>query len=157
MTAGDHLIYVSRVYLGSDGEETKALYARLKAFGPMGNVAINLFRAHKASSRAKVYRGRSYRGAAYDKKQWSVDNLCTALAERGEALGIRWGWGIDEEQPFHRHVVYIDLPTGQVSFHAAVRGNGPDYPDKWDGVRDRGSDRILRWIARVFAAHEVTA
>ncbi len=56
------------------------------------------------------------------------------LGTRACALGIVWGWGFDPDQPVHRLVVYIDLPSGQVSFHAAERGPGPDYPASWDGV-----------------------
>lgn len=137
---------VIRVYQGSDGEATKALYARLVQFGAPGEIAINLFRAQKASERAKVYR-RGYRGMAYDKKQWSMDNLCAALTTHGADLV--WGWGEDEKQAVHRHVLYIDLPTGQASFHTDRRGAGPDYPGAWDGVPGQGPDRIIRFVARV--------
>lgn len=139
-------VNVLKVYLGSDGTATTALYARLEALGPIGTVAINLFRAQKASERAKVYRGR-FKGVAYDKKQWSVDNLCKVLAEHAEASGIVYGWAEDDAQPFHRWVLYVDLPTGQVSFHAAARGDGPDYSGAWDGIRQQGPTRICRWIA----------
>lgn len=145
---------IVRVFQGSDGEATKALYARLEAIGPVGVVAVNLFRAQKSSERAKVYRGgirgrSSYRGLAYDRKGWAMDNLCTVLAEHAGALGIVWGWGEDPKQEYHRHVLYVDLPTGQVSFHGASRGAGPDYPGNWDGIPGRSADRILRWVARL--------
>jgi hypothetical protein len=142
---------VYRIYLGSDGEATKALYAELETRGPAGGVAVNLFRACKASERAKVYRGGGYRGRAYDKKQWSMDNLCTALDARAAVLEITWGWAEDPEQPVHRHVLYVDLPTGQVSLHTAARGAGPDYTAPWDGVRGQGADRICRWIGRLLS------
>ena len=44
-----------------------------------------------------------------------------------------------------------DLPTGQVSFHTAARGGGPEYAGDWDGVRDVAPMRIARWIAGVLA------
>jgi hypothetical protein len=143
------------VYAGSNGEATKALYARLEALGTAGVVAVNLFRACKASERAKVYRGGGYRGAAYDKKQWSMDNLCAALERDGERLGIRWGWGIDDAmkgrgEP-HHHVLYVDLPTGQVSFHSGSRGAGPDYPDRWDGLPGQSAGRICGWVEQLLA------
>jgi hypothetical protein len=140
---------VIKVYRGSDGEATKALYARLEALGPIGFVAVNLFRAQKSSERAKVYRGGGYRGMAYERKQWSIDNLCGALTEHAAAQGIAWGWGEDPEQPVHKHVLYVDLPTGQVSFHSGARGAGPDYPREWDGVAGQSPDRIIRYCARL--------
>lgn len=147
------LATILRVYLGSDGEATKALYAELERLGEIGVVAMNLFRACKASERAKVYRGRNYRGAAYDKKAWSMNNLCSSLSMMD---GITWGWGVDERAKSrndpYQHVLYIDIPTGQVSFHTDVRGAGPDYEGQWDGVRQAGVDRICRWTARLFNA-----
>lgn len=139
------------IYNGSDGEATKQLYADLERLGPVGVVALNLFRAHKCSARAKVYRGGrrghgSFRAMAYDRKQWSMDNLCQTLTTSAASLGICWGWKQDPAQEFHRWVLYVDLPTGQVSFHTSARGHGPDYPGDWDGIRDAGAARIIAWI-----------
>jgi hypothetical protein len=144
------LTHIVRIYEGSDGDAMKALYARLEQLGPRGIVAANLLRAQKNSSRAKVYR-RRYRGMTYDRKQWAMSNLATALVAHGESLGLRWGWGVDVEQPKHNVVLYIDLPTGQVSFHTEQRGEGPDYPGHWDGMRDTATGRICGWCARVMA------
>jgi hypothetical protein len=154
MTGSAHLVDITRIYQGSDGDATRALYARLEALGPAGACAVNLFRAQKSSERAKVYRGGargkgSYRGMAYDRKQWAIDNLGAALTEHAEALGIGWGWGLDKAQPVHCWVIYIDLPTGQVSFHATSRGIGPSYAGEWDGVPGHSPDRILRFVARL--------
>ena len=151
MTAADVMLEVMRIYQGSDGERTKALYVRLGLLGSVGTVAVNLFRAQKASERAKVYRGGGYRGIAYDKKQWSIDQLCAALQTEAAPLGLVWGWGLDEKQPVHRHVLYVELPTGQVSFHSGVRGPGPDYALGWDGMPGQAPDRITRWIGRLLA------
>lgn len=148
----DRLLTLTRIYEGSDGEATKALYAELARRGPVGIVAVNLFRASKCSERAKRYRGGipgqgSYKDMAYRRKQWSLENLDTALAQHAEGLGVRWGWKLDPEQPWHKWVLYIDLPgIGQVSFHTDRRGAGPGYAGEWDGVRGASPDRILRWI-----------
>jgi hypothetical protein len=144
------LIEIMQVYEGSNGDATKALYDRLTALGPVGIVATNLFRAHKNSARAKVYRGGGYRGQAYERKQWAMDNLARELAAHGDVLQGAWGWAEDAKQEYHRWVLYVDLPTGQVSFHTAARGEGPDYTKPWDGVRDAGAGRICSWIAAVF-------
>ncbi len=138
---------VLHVFEGSNGDATQRLYERLNALGPVGVVAVNLFRAQKSSTRAKVYRGRGYRGAAYGRKEWSIANLCAVLAEHGAALGIGYGWKEDPKQPVYRQVLYVELPTGQVSFHAPERGAGPDYPGEWDGNRGASPARICRWVA----------
>ncbi len=134
----------AEIYAASDGEATKALYARLEKLGPAGLIAVNLFRAQKCSARAKVYR-RRYKGEAYDRKNWSMQNLCKALIENWH-IGIKFGWKEDPSQEYHKWVLYVDLPTGQVSFHAAAPGAGPDYDGEWDGIRDVAADRIIAWI-----------
>lgn len=147
------------IYDGSDGDATKRLYARLEQnYGPLGFVAVNVFRATKASARAKVYRGRGYRDMAYERKQWAMGNLCTSLTQHAESLGIVWGWGRDADEPSGKfpHVLYVELPTGQVSFHCAHRLHGPDFPCKWDGVRRMGPIRICQWIEQIFGGSHGT-
>lgn len=144
------LAEVMAIYRGSDGEATRELYRRLHARGVAGFVAVNVFRAVKCSERAKVYRGGGYRGAAYDRKQWSVENLAVALTAHAANLGISWGWREDPAQPYHRWVLYVELPdVGQVSFHAAERGSGPDFPGEWDEVRGAAPQRACVFAVRV--------
>ena len=145
---------VIRIYQGSDGEATKRLYARLEALGIEGVIAVNLFRAQKSSERAKVYRGGGYRASAYDRKQFAIGNLCGALAKHAAPLGIAGGWSEDAKQPVHRHVLYVELPTGQVSFHSPSRGDGPDHGRPWDGIAGQSPDRIIRYVARILARME---
>jgi len=157
MTASPTFCYIMSVYAGSKGDDTRALYDALQLCGPQGLVAIDLFRACKASERAKVYRGGqrgrgSYRRMAYEKKSWAIDNLAQNLSDRAAGLGIVWGWGVDPAQDYHRDVLYIDLPTGQVSFHAAPRGVGPDYPGAWDGARGVAPTRICKFCAMTLGA-----
>jgi hypothetical protein len=147
-------LQVHDIYTGSDGEATKRLYASLDAIGPIGRVALNLFRAQKCSARAKVYRGGlrgrgSYKSMAYDRKQWSMDQLCQVLEEHGVALGVTWGWKRDPAAEFHAWVLYVQLPVGQVSFHTAGRGQGPDFSGEWDGVRDVAAWRVIRFVSDV--------
>lgn len=153
MTVSD----IFAIYAGSDGDKTRGLYECLTAIGPSGFVATNVFRATKASERAKVYRGGergkgSYRRMAYERKQWSIDNLCKALTEHAASLSISWGWARDEKTTGYEWVCYIALPTGQVSFHSPHRGEGPDFPGTWDGVRGEGPARICRWCADLLEA-----
>ncbi len=143
------------VYSGSDGELTMRYYAELLRRGPLGVIAVNLFRAQKCSSRAKVYRGGirgkgRYKDMAYDRKEWSMQNLCKVLGEHGAALGIRYGWKDDPAQEYHSWVLYIDLPTGQVSFHSAARLDGPDYLGDWDREH-KSAERIIAFCDSVFS------
>lgn len=147
---------VDDVYNGSDGERTKALYARLADMTPRGPIAMNLLRTLKASSRAKVYRGKpgrggpSYRSLAYEKKDWSIGELCRVLRDHAEVCGITWGWGFDAKAIGFEHVLYVDLPgAGQVSFHTHHRRDGLDYPGEWDGMKDVSRDRVCAWAQAV--------
>lgn len=147
------------IYKGSNGDATRMLYRDLERRGPLGIIALNLFRACKCSERAKDYRpGPGYRSQAYARKDWSIRNLAHALAEQ-HALDLSpiippFGWAIDEDlrqrQDPHHHILYVDLPTGQVSFHVGERAEGPDYAGQWDGVRDAAAERICRFVVNVF-------
>ena len=144
------LAEILAIYQGSNGEATKTLYAELGLLGPPGIIGMNLFRACKCSERAKLYRHHKYKGAAYDRKDWSIENLAKALRE--DVL-FRSGWGVDtrllERGDPHHHVLYVDIPTGQVSFHNGNRYEGGEYPGEWDGMPGQGPDRICRWVARL--------
>lgn len=133
------------IYAGSDGDATTALYERLATMGDRGTIALNLFRACKCSERAKGYRGR-HKGSAYGRKQWSIDQL-VAVLERQNA--ITWGWAEDPAQAFHRWVIYVDIPTGQVSFHTQNRGPGPAYVGEWDRQHGSGPSRIVAWTQSI--------
>ena len=139
---------VHAIFEGSDGEATRALYARLEAFGPVGIVAMNLFRAQKCSSRAKVYRAGRFRRDAYERKTWSLTNLAQVLEAHGAELGLRWGWKVDPQQERHCWVLYVDLPQGQVSFHMGARGKGPDYDGDWDGSH-KSPGRVVTFVSKV--------
>lgn len=138
------------IYLGSDGKQTMALYARLEALGPMGVVAMNVFRAQKCSERAKSY-SRRYRNEAYGRKTWSMGLLATAMA----GTAMPWGWKEDPTQEFHRWVLYVELPTGQVSFHTDTRGQGPDYAGEWDQQRGVAAVRVCKWVQTLLDAAPV--
>lgn len=135
------------IYEGSNGDATKALYTKLETLGPTGVIAMNLFRAQKCSTRAKAY-SRRYKADAYDRKNWSMGLLCKALTESASALGIEWGWKQDPHQEFHNWVLYVEIPTGQVSFHAANRMCAKDYAGEWDGS-GLSAERIVRWTQQI--------
>jgi hypothetical protein len=144
------------VFEQSNGEVTRAYYAQLQLHGPIGVVAMNLFRAQKTSTRAKRYRGRRFKSAAYDVKAYSMSELCRTLAASAAELGMRYGWKADPDTRFGEEpswVLYVDTPYGQISFHAPSRGQGPDYPGEWD--RSHASEtRILAFCDAVMSPCE---
>jgi hypothetical protein len=146
------------VFEGSDGAKTKALYEKLEAIGAVGKLALNLFRAQKCSSRAKVYHGGpqgggSFRAMAYDRKTYSIRQLNSILLQYGHELRIPWGWARDLNQPDVPYVLYIDLPQGQVSFHSKERLSGPEYLKGWDGSR-KSAERILAFCSTILEKNE---
>lgn len=142
------------VFNGSDGRLTVAFYRRLQSVGPIGKIAMNLFRAQKTSSRAKVYRARKYTASSYDVKNYSLQELSNSLSEST----LRYGWKLDPCTPGYEWVLYVELPTGQVSFHSASRLAGPSYTGDWDGARGTSVQRILSFVDSVLGqnntAHE---
>lgn len=143
-----------QVYDASDGALTVAFYRRLCAVGPIGTIAVNLMRAQKTSTRAKAYRGRQYKNASYDTKNYSLVQLCQALTAN-PSCGLTWGWGNDDQTPGFCWVLYVDTPDGQVSFHSQNRGIGPNYEKPWDGINGASEERILRFCDSVLQTHSV--
>src|SRR5579863_7361061 len=144
------------VFQGSDGDLTKRFYAELQKRGPIGLVAVNLFRAQKTSTRAKLYRGGvrgkgSYKSMAYDTKRWAMENLVKVLTQHGAALGIAFGWKEDPKTVFGESpswVLYVDLPQGQVSFHSPDKLEGPAYAGDWDGTH-LSAERVIEFADAV--------
>lgn len=148
------LTEVLDVYRGSDGTRTRALYDALAVHGVPGAIAVNLFRACKTSERAKKYRGGRHKGTSYGTKDWSLGQLVEAL-QHEQASALRWGWAVDRiaqgNQNPHYHILYVDLPGGQVSFHTGSRKAGPEYPGEWDRAVGTAPERICAFCAAVIA------
>lgn len=139
------MIDVNSVFLGRDGDATRALYQELLKLGISGEIAVNLLRIAKNSRGGKnrKYRGHGRR-AAYETKDWAIGELCRALVIGADDLGINWGWGFDKKAIGYEHVLYVELPgQGQVSFHTHSRRDGPDYAGTWDGVKDVSARRVV--------------
>jgi hypothetical protein len=80
----------------------------------------------------------------YDRNQ--LVQLCAQLAG---LLGMTVGIGTDEDEP-DWPVVFIDLPTGQVSYHIPMEElvlQIQEYPNLWDGhTNTQKRDRIRKYI-----------
>ena len=164
---GDRIVFVRRhgrkgageartVFDGSDGTATRLFCTKLERSGLLGRIAAQLFRVQKASSRAKKYRGgiqrsdgtrQSYSDLAYERKDACIERLCDLL--EANFCGLNWGWKEDPKESFAKNVLYVELPTGQVSFHAITRHAGPDFEGDWDGT-DLSVKRIVEFCQSVF-------
>jgi|SRR5579864_2532948 len=128
------------VFIGSSSALTRKFCDGLEKRGLLGRLAAALFRAQKASTRAKKYGPTKYRGMAYGRKEEMLQTLCALLAQTDWS----WGWGKDARMGHAPHVLYIELPQGQVSFHCVERFAGPEYGKPWDGQR-ASEARILEF------------
>lgn len=148
--------FIHTIFFGSDGVATRRFCTELRKQGQIGRIAAALFTVQKASNRAKRYHGGipsddgatlPYKDLAYCRKRTFLKQLAELLAHRD--CGLTWGWGLDLKQPQANHVLYIDLPQGQVSLHSVQRFVGPDYPGDWDG-QNATEDRVLQFCASVW-------
>lgn len=137
---------VGRIYRGSDAVATRRLIAALSRAGHA--IACSLFKAQKASERAKRYGYGKYTRYSYARKGEALKQLCEDL-ERDSGHGLTWGWGLDTATNHAPWVLYVELPTGQVSFHSPDRFDGPDYAGRWDGIRGVSAERIIAFVQRV--------
>jgi hypothetical protein len=142
---------VIMAYHGSNAAASRRVCKALEDRGTLGWVAAALFRVQKASSRAKVYRGglrhTSYRNLAYDRKNDQLIGLVVLLED--DDCSLVWGWGSDDGG---HAVLYVELPTGQVSFHATQRLTGPDYRGVWDRQPGQSEPRIIEFCEDVLRA-----
>ena len=60
-----------------------------------------------------------YKDLAYCRKGEFLKRLARLLEH--DDCGMAWGWGLDLKQHKANHVLYIDLPQGQVSLHSVQR------------------------------------
>lgn len=77
-------------------------------------------------------------------------NKLVALLARIYPSGIK-RTAIEGWDPEWHSCVYIDLPTGQVSFHyhdrqAALFDRLPDYQGEWDGHSTRDKYERIMWL-----------
>jgi hypothetical protein len=134
---------VSCAFFQSDGTFTRQVLKRLESLGSKGKIAAQLFRIQKASTMAKAYRG-DYKGLAYGRKGQSIEVLCQMLGD----WELKWGWGRDNNEFAPEHVLYVELPQGQVSFHSEERFSGPDFHGAWDGQR-LSKERIIEFCETI--------
>jgi hypothetical protein len=142
------------VNAATDPAATRALYARLDSCGPAGQVALNLFRAHRCITQAMncdpEYRQhtRQISRKAYERKDWALRLLCRALMDHSVELRIPWGWSCDSRDKRAPWSLHIDLPQGQVVFRNPCRLTGYDYVGRRDNP-DKSEERIIAYCDEV--------
>lgn len=122
---------------------------------------------HRREFRAGAYGEHNYRTSRdarerdYSEKEEHLTKACELLAT-GQ-FDVPWGWGLDtlprtvrsDDYDYWHYgplptktmaVLYVQLPTGQVSFHSAHVGRGPKYRDGWDGEQGMSLLRITKAI-----------
>jgi hypothetical protein len=88
---------------------------------------------------------------ANDTKYQARYGLVLAAVARAHADGLAAGFRIDSSEP-EWPVAYIELPTGQVSWHL------PQHPNTWDGHDTAEKYRRCRaFIERAAAGRDDTA
>ena len=92
------------------------------------------------------------------------DKLLSQLARMAFEQGYTVGLGIDESVPdIWQHVIFIELPTGQVSWHLLEDELEwftflPDYNDVWDGhSKIEKYNRILKYAKNYRHYHRKTS
>lgn len=147
----------SMVYRTSNGALTTRFYRLLKQRGPWGEIAAALFKAQKASKRAKKYgpyagvNGSSFRDLSYGRKGQALKELCDLLEKNFAGADLHWGWKKDGANQLPPWVFYVELPQGQVSFHSHDRFSGPDYKGQWDGMRGASEERVIDFCDSIMA------
>lgn len=138
------------VYISKDGCLTQSFYDFLGRLGWEGKLAVALFRAQKRSSAAKTYKYRKFRRKAYDVKNWSLEQISLILSEHD--FGYPWGWKQDPKTKGYGWVLYVDLPTGQCSFHSKKPCGLKRYEGEWNGRRE-SLRSILAYCNQVIEDH----
>ena len=79
--------------------------------------------------------------------------VCNLCLQKGISVGVGEHEGDDWENDW-RKVIYLELPTGQISFHIHDSESGmfsflPKYFGKWDGHNtDQKWQRLFDWSSR---------
>lgn len=115
------------VFKQRDGEATVTLCIELSKRGLLGAAAVCLYQAQYSSARAKTYRRRS-KGYSYERKNIALMRMPRWL----ERSSIEYGWGFDATSKNYENVLYVELATGQCSFHSSERGDGPEFKGRWN-------------------------
>jgi hypothetical protein len=130
-----------------DDESLMVLALTLEGHGPTGEIASFMLRAQIYSDAAKSADTRSDAQDIYSRKNWAMQRLYFALKAHAASAGLEWGWGPDPDTRYYPHVLYVDVPTGQISFHSPWGGQ-PQYTKSWDGSGDT-RERIIAWAQTI--------
>ena len=106
-------------------EEARHVFDDLRARGSLGELAICLLKAQKASDQADEAEDGQLRDRFHEDEMDAVDEIIEILLDG--PVDIRWGLGIDFENPGEVSSFYLSLPKGRVRFRCNYQGVGPAY------------------------------
>lgn len=108
------------------------------------DVALAAIRAHRECDLISTLAEIRKADADYDRRY----GLVLKAIHLAHELGWRAGFGLDPAEP-DWPVAYIELPTGQVSWHM------PAHPDSWDGhTTEEKFERIRALVEQHYQAHQ---
>lgn len=126
---------------------------QLRLHGRVGMIGAALLNCQKESSNAKKHlkghagaiQSRRLSRERYQQKHQAMAALQVHLKEYQT---FNWGWAPDPNPSKSSavHVLYVDLPTGQVGFHSTqmLGRNAKVYTGQWDG-QNKNMERIFKF------------
>jgi hypothetical protein len=157
---------IAEIYHGSNAADTRKLLDRVRELGHAGRIAAVIFRLQKTAARWRSYKGSVTRGDySVSRQTLAKEYITEAAAELARLLtvddyGIAWGWHFDRHVKFQdpEHVLIVELPAGQVSWHVISRGVGPDFAGLPDAVdRETAEQRVLAHVSSMIEPAAVPA
>ncbi len=147
-------VLVEQTHRTCEVEITSGVYQALQAHGTLGYVALNLFRASQCNLDVKQTTGRRLSREAYERKIWSISLLAETLKQHADKLHLQWGWSVDEAEPRFKHILFVELPTGQVSFNTDKRSLGPKLKANLDGQKGQSGVRICEFVTQILTGEK---
>ncbi|GBF49437.1 hypothetical protein LPTSP4_09500 [Leptospira ryugenii] len=106
----------------------------------------NILDIEDANLNAKRYFGITSRNY-YDEKV----ALLRTLVSLADDLNLTHGFSLDENQPYHRFVYYLEFKGFQFSWHFSETIAGvPNYEKPWDGVKNSTLGKLEMLILTAF-------
>lgn len=142
MTAAPSMLTAVQVFYQHSGDVTKAYYEQLAAHGPMGELAVALFRALKRSKKTtgigfrRISRRKTEQYDYAEAYEWAVNELIRVLVTNPPSK-LPWGW--------RDSTLFVELPTGMVAFDCPEQGLAPFCPIRFEPPAESRDLRIIKF------------
>lgn len=134
-------------FCGLGTRKVKLHLNRLAPSSPVARAFRLALEIEDASSMAKKYGG-EWKHAYYEKKHLLIHDLIILFDEQG------WTYGKHESETYQtQFIIYFEIPNcEQISFHANLDCEVPDYPAAWDGKTHSTLNKLERAITELLTA-----